>query len=59
MLCKCRRDKNTVLADKFTEQFNNKSDKEFWRNIKNKINSKVNLPTIFVFDLFNIQMHIV
>ena len=47
MLRKCRRDKNTVLADKLAEQFHNKSDKEFRRNIKNKImNSKVNLPTM-------------
>ena len=46
MLRKCRRDKNTVLADKLAEQFHNKSDKEFWRNIKNKMNSKVNLPTM-------------
>ena len=46
MLRKCRRDKNTVLADKLSEQFHNKSDKEFWRNIMNKMNSKVNLPTM-------------
>ena len=46
MLRKCRRDKNTVLADKLAEQFHNKSDKEFWRNIKNKMNSEVNIPTM-------------
>ena len=43
-LRKCQNNKNTILADKFATQLNNKSDKESWKEIKTKTNSRVKLP---------------
>ena len=39
-----KHNKNTILADKLATQLNNKSDKEFWKEIKTKTNSRVKLP---------------
>ena len=46
MLRKCKRKKNSFLADKLTKKFSDKNDKEFWRDIKNMTNSKVPLPNM-------------
>ena len=43
-LRKCKNNEKTILADKLVTQLNNKSDKEFWKEIKTKTNSRVKLP---------------
>ena len=46
MLRKCKRNKNSIIADKLADKFKNKNDREFWKDIRNMTNSKVNLPNM-------------
>ena len=42
----CRKNANSILADKLAIQHCNKNDKQFWKDIKNSLNSKVKLPNV-------------
>ena len=44
-LRKCKRDKETIIADNIAEQLCQKDDRDFWKNIKQMTNKKVKLPT--------------
>ena len=44
-LRKCKRDKETVIADNIAEKLCQKDSRDFWKNIKQMTNKKVKLPT--------------
>ena len=44
-LRKCKRDKETIIADNIAEKLCQKDDRDFWKNIKQMTNKKVKLPT--------------
>ena len=44
-LRKCKRDKETIIADNIAEQLCQKDDRDFWKNIKQMTNKKVKLTT--------------
>ena len=44
-LRKCKRDKETIIADNIAEKLCQKDDRDFWKNIKQMTNTKVKLPT--------------
>ena len=44
VLRKCKRNKDIILADKLADSFRTKNDRDFWKDIKRQLNSKVNLP---------------
>ena len=44
-LRKCKRDKETIIADNIAEKLCQKDDRDFWKNIKQITNKKVKLPT--------------
>ena len=46
VLRKCKRNKETIIADKLANKFSSKSDREFWKDVKNIMNSKVKLPNL-------------
>ena len=44
-LRKCKRDKETIIADNIAEKLCQKDNRDFWKNIKHMTNTKVKLPT--------------
>jgi exonuclease III len=44
-LRKCKLNKNTILADKLATNLAGKSDRDFWKNVKATMNSRISLPT--------------
>lgn len=42
---KCKREKETIIADNIAEQLCQKDHRKFWKEIKHCTNSKVKLPT--------------
>ena len=42
---KCKNNKNTILADKMASSVSSMNDREFWKTVKTKVNSQVNLSS--------------
>ena len=45
-LRKCKNNNNRIISDRLADKLCTKSDKDFWKDIRNISNSKVNLPNL-------------
>ena len=42
---KCKKDKETIIADSIAEKMCQKDPRKFWKNFKHRVNSKTKIPT--------------